>query len=581
MNFMPSLTQALPLLAVLAPILLVMGLSVGRAQPVALRLAPWAALPGLVCTFLSNGADQNVSWLLLGTSLGLDTTGRSFLFLFSVLWLAAGLYTRGYLADDPEKKRFWIFFLLTMSGNLGLPLARGIIDFYLFFALMSFAAYGLVVHDGSAAARRAGRLYLSLVLAGEVLLFVGFGLAVHTSQSLLLTDIARHLATADQRDLVIGLVLAGFGIKAGIIPLHIWLPLAHPAAPVPASAVLSGAMIKAGLLGLMRLLPLGEVLLPGWSQVLIFSGVIMAFYGVLVGIVQLQAKTVLAYSSISQMGFPLIGLGLGLAQPAAWPLLAPAVIFYALHHGLAKGALFLGVGMGGAQSTGLLTRLSLAFLLILPALSLSGGPLTSGALAKSALKPFIGGAPEIWAASLPWLLSLAAIGTTLIMARFFFVLHAGPDRGHAPTISMWTGLGLTVGGVLLCAAALVPLGSDRLDVPSPSWGQFWPVATGIILAGVFWIRSRGRTAPQEPVIPAGDLFAILETAGRTFSMTTHIVIAKYVAPLQKGAAGIAATISTTRLFHTRLPLPAVEPVIRRLPVAGACFALLLLLLLYL
>ncbi len=579
MNAVSSFASILPLLAILAPVLLVAGLSAARIRPVALRLAPWGALPGLVCALLPTGGGLNLPWLLLGSSLELDTTGRSFLFLFGMLWLAAGLYTRGYLADDPEKKRFWIFFLLTMCGNLGLPLAKGVLDFYLFFALMSFAAYGLVVHDNSPAARRAGRLYLCLVLIGEVLLLVGFGLAVNGVQSLLLADIAYHLATADQRDLIIGLLLAGFGIKAGIIPLHIWLPLAHPAAPVPASAVLSGAMIKAGLLGLMRLLPLGEALLPGWSQVLIASGIIMAFYGVLVGLFQVQAKTVLAYSSISQMGFPLIGLGLGLAQPAAWPLLTGAVTFYALHHGLAKGTLFLGVGMSSTPSTGSPKRLLIAILLILPALSLSGAPLTSGALAKSALKPFLGGAPEIWAAALPWLLSLAAIGTTLILARFLFVLYAGTDQGHTPKPSMWAGFGLSAGGVLLCAAALVPLGENRLEMPSPDWNQLWPVAVGIVLASAFWFRSRGRSAAQEPVIPAGDLFVLLESAGTAGNMAG--IAAKLSFSLQKGAAGVAAAIASIRLSGAHDLPPVFELVLRRLPAAGVCFTLLLLLLLFL
>ncbi|MCB2215657.1 MAG: complex I subunit 5 family protein [Desulfobulbaceae bacterium] len=579
MNVVFTLASILPLLAILAPILLIAGLSVARTCPVALRLAPWGALPGLVCALLPAGGDLNLPWLLLGSSLELDTTGRSFLFLFGMLWLAAGLYTRGYLADDPKKKRFWIFFLLTMCGNLGLPLAKGVLDFYLFFALMSFAAYGLVVHDNSPSARRAGRLYLSLVLIGEVLLFVGFGLAVNGAQSLRLTDISYHLATADQRDLIIGLLLAGFGIKAGIIPLHIWLPLAHPAAPVPASAVLSGAMIKAGLLGLMRLLPLGEALLPGWSQVLIISGIIMAFYGVLVGLCQIQAKTVLAYSSISQMGFPLIGLGLGLAQPAAWPLLTGAVTFYALHHGLAKGTLFLGVGMSSAPSTGSPRRLLIATLLILPALSLSGAPLTSGALAKSALKPFLGGAPDIWAASLPWLLSLAAIGTTLILARFLFVLYAGTDQGHTPKPSMWAGFGLSAGGVLLCAAALVPLGENRLEMPSPGWNQLWPVAVGILLAGAFWFRSRGRSVAQEPVIPASDLFVLLESAGTAGNMAG--IAAKLSSSLQKGAAGVAAAIASIRLSGAHDLPPVFELVLRRLPAAGVCFTILLLLLLFL
>jgi hypothetical protein len=144
---------------------------------------------------------------------------------------------------------------------------------------------------------------------------------------------------------------------------------------------------------------------------------------------------------------------------------------------------------------------------------------------------------------------------------------------------MWAGFLLSAGGVLLCAAALVPIDGTRLDMPSPGWDQFWPVAAGIVLAGGGWIIRRGRTAPREPAIPAGDLFTVLESAGRTFS--TAGIIARCMAPMRKGASGIAATIASARLRAANLPLPVVEQVIRRLPVAGACFTLLLLLLLYL
>jgi formate hydrogenlyase subunit 3/multisubunit Na+/H+ antiporter MnhD subunit len=196
-----------------------------------------------------------LSWLLFGTILGLDETGRVFLLLTAILWLAAGVYARGYLAADRQQRRFWFVFLLTMSGNLGLPLAFDMISFYCFFALMSFAAYGLVIHERTAFARRAGAIYLGLVMVGEILLFAALLLLAPDATSLLLADAASALVTTERQSLILALLITAFGIKIGMLPLHIWLPLAHPAAPLPASAVLSGAMIKAGALGLLRLLP--------------------------------------------------------------------------------------------------------------------------------------------------------------------------------------------------------------------------------------------------------------------------------------------------------------------------------------
>src|SRR5690606_7309656 len=133
--------------------------------------------------------------------------------------------------------------------------------------------------------------------------------ALATNQTAL-PAVAAGLADAPRRDLIVGLVLAGFGIKAGALPLHVWLPLAHPAAPTPASAVLSGAMIKAGLLGWLRFLPLGLVALPGWAALLMVLGVVAVFFGAAAGAVQQDAKAVLAYSSISQMGLMIIGLAI-------------------------------------------------------------------------------------------------------------------------------------------------------------------------------------------------------------------------------------------------------------------------------
>lgn len=568
-------------LAPLGPLLLFAALWSRRTGSWALRLAPWAPLPALLLSLLPAAPVQfHLSWFLLGGSFGVDETGRVFLFLFALLWLAAGVYARGYLHKDTHQRRFWAFFLLAASGNLGLPLALGLLDFYLFFALMSFSAYGLVVHEGSAFALRAGRVYLYLVLLGEVLLFVALVLVVRSGGSLLLVEAAAATAYAAERDLILVLLVAGFGIKAGMVPLHVWLPLAHPAAPVPASAVLSGAMIKAGLLGLMRMLPMGEIALLGWSQALISAGLLMAFFGVVMGLMQTQAKIVLAYSSISQMGFPLMGIGLALAEPTLWPWLGAAVALYALHHGLAKGALFLGVGMAPELTARGARRWLVLGGLLLPALALAGAPLTSGALAKGALKPFVIAAPGVLAGVLPLLLSLAAIGTTLLMARFLVVLWPQESSAHEIDARMWCGWGLLIAGLLVCSAGILPFvgdGEPAAMSPGKFWAAFWPVGVGVLLAVLIW-RRPGRARRTAPLVPPGDLLVPLERA--------LAPLAEFFARLQPllRQRGPRLRPPPGHWWHNLavlLSLREAEQAMRRLSVAGVLFLLILLLLLIL
>ncbi|MDT8443246.1 MAG: complex I subunit 5 family protein [Desulfuromonadales bacterium] len=563
----------------LLPLILYVGLWCRRGSAMAMRLAPWGPLPALLLALLpQSDVGLHVPWLLLGGNLGLDGTGRVFLLLIALLWLAAGLYARGYLAQDTRQRRFLGFFLLAMSGNLGLPIALNLLDFYFFFALMSFSAYGLVVHDGSPFALRAGRIYMYLVLLGEILLFVALVLAARAADSLVLADAAAAVAHAPERDLILLLLVAGFGIKAGMVPLHVWLPFAHPAAPIPASAVLSGAMIKAGLLGLMRFLPLGSIALPGWAHALIILGLIMIFFGVLVGLVQQQAKTVLAYSSISQMGFPIIGLGLGLAEPASWALLAPAVTLYALHHGLAKGALFLGVGLAPGLAGGGRRRWLVLAGLLLPSLALAGAPLTSGAMAKAALKPYVYAAPGFWPVVLPLLFSLAALGTTLLLARFLYVVWPRTADDHLQSPLMWIGWSLLALALVLCSAGLLPvMGSVTTGYEVKLRDLLWPLSAGTLLATWVWLRSRSADG-REPLVPPGDLLVTLE---------------KGLTPLKRWTARLRSAFPHNRLrlqpppgfwWHNLAVLQSLhvmEQSMRRLPVAGALFLVILLLLLLL
>lgn len=494
------------LLAVILPLLLASGLAFGATRATALRLAPWAALPVLIqVLFAPPGAALHLPWLLLGSELGLvDDTAWIFMLFTALLWCLAGVYARSYLADSPGRDRFFVYFLLSMTGNFGLILAQDMASFYLFFALMSFASYGLVVHERSIEALRAGRIYMVLVVIGEVALFAAMVLATTATGSLDFNAVRSGLAQAESRDLIMFLAFTGFGIKAGVLGLHVWLPLAHPVAPTPASAVLSGAMIKAGLLGWLRLLPLGEVALLQWGEALMTLGLVAAFYGVAVGITQRQPKTLLAYSSISQMGIMTMAVGLGLLAPHAWPFILPTVAFYALHHALSKGALFMGVGLNGGRHS--LQRLWVWLGLWLPALALVGAPWTSGMYAKLLLKNQTLYAPTPWDSLLPILLSSSAFATALLMARLLYLVRPVAQPSGSPPVAglVWPWL------AALVAVALVPLSL----LPSPSdyagrqiMASLWPVLLAIIVSVV--VRRTGVFRMLQP-IPAGDVLVLME-----------------------------------------------------------------------
>jgi hydrogenase-4 component B len=491
------------------PLALALGWSVSRLRGFLAVLVPWAPLPGLVVALMGEPAvSVKLDWLVFGAVLSIDGLSRVWLAFTAFLWLGAGICTRGALAGDARAGSFRMFWLATMAGNLGLVIARDVATFYASFALMTFAAYGLVTHRRSEAALRAGRIYIVMAVIGEAFILAGLLLAATqtTSPTMpLLADLGEAVAMSSYRDVTIACLLVGFGIKAGAPFLHMWLALAHPVAPVPASAVLSGAMIEAGLLGWLHTLPLGRVALPAWGTTLVVAGFLAAFGGVAIGVHQRTPKTVLAYSSISQMGLMTVGVGAALHHPDAWPSLAAAIALYALHHGLAKGALFLAVDVAAqARRPG---RRWLWALLALPALSLAG-PMVSGAVAKTALKRALvhDGAPAWWS-HLPAGLGLAALATTLLMARHLWLLGQLPPT-RAPARSQWLGwavvLGASTFAVLLCRW----LPTDGA-IPE-AWQLFdlsWPVALGVVAA----LLARRRLRPA--AIPAGDCLALLSRVG--------------------------------------------------------------------
>src|SRR5271168_5486351 len=400
-------TLLLAALAVpLAMLLACLSRRAGDRMPALLGLAP---LPALAAALLApDGTTLVLPEPPFRMTLALDVPGAMLLGVAALLWIASGVYASAYLRGDPNAGRFAEWWLLTLTGNLGVFMAADLVSFYLTYSVVSLAAYGLIAHDGTPGSRRAGTVYVALAVLGEALLLMGFVFMAEATPngSLLIRDAVAALPGSPWRDASLALLILGFGLKIGLVPGHVWMPLAYTAAPTPAASVLSGAAVKAGVIGLIRFLPFG-VPMPAWGEALATAGMFSAFYGVAVGITQDNPKTVLAYSSVSQMGLLAAVLGMGWAAGDAGAGLGAS--FSAAHHILVKGGLFLAIGVAATVGPRLWPVLIPAAVL---ALGLGGLPLTGGALAKLALKVQFGDG------AVGTLAILSAAGSTLLMLHF-------------------------------------------------------------------------------------------------------------------------------------------------------------------
>jgi formate hydrogenlyase subunit 3/multisubunit Na+/H+ antiporter MnhD subunit len=471
-----------------------------RLRPRALDLLIPAPLPGLLSALLVPTGQVAVSPPPLRMVLMLDTSGALLLGGASLLWLGAGFYARAYMAGATRPARFAVWWLMTLAGSLAVFLVADLASFYLAFALASLPAYGLVTQEGSARAGRAGFHYMALAMVGEAVLLLAFVvLAQGASGNPLISDAVSRLSGLPHANLILFLLVIGFGIKMGLAPLHVWMPLAHPVAPMPASAVLSGIVVKAGVIGLVRFLPL-DVAWPLAGLALSALGLFTAFYAAGVGLTQQHPKTVLAYSTVSQMGLIAAILGSGLA--AGIPSVGPIAAFYALHHMLVKGALFMGVGLIVAQ-----WRKQWVFWVVMAllGLSLAGLPFTSGALAKYAAKSVMG---SDWVAGFA---TLTATGSTMLMLHFLHCLNrsamaGGGGRSNGALVLPWS--------LVAAASVLVPwavMGPAIGLFPAATlsmkalWSAVWPMLIGGGLYGL--LRLSGWSLPT---LPEGDVIAFFE-----------------------------------------------------------------------
>ncbi len=522
-------------------------------------------------------------WFLLESHFFLDTPRRIILLLTGILWATAGLFAGSYLKDDARRGEFFFYFGAAMAGNFGLLISADVASFYTFFALMTFASYGLVVHSRTPSARLAGKIYLVMAIIGELFLITSLYLAVQSAGSMLLADIPPALADDPNGQFIFLLGLIGFGVKVGAIPLYFWLPLAHPAAPAPASAVLSGTMIKAGLVGWMHLAPVGLVEWTSMSIIVVSLGFTAALGAAIFGLTQVDPKTNLAYSSISQMGVMTVLLGIGLYGGIPAGLLLPAIALYAFNHGTAKALLFMGTAL--PAKVGGYWRILMWAGLGIGVLAIAGGPLTGGLWTKYLLKTFLGETSLPGAQTFLLLLTLSAVSTTLLLSRFLHLLSRikAPSNRMAPTYFLPWILLLFAGGWWTMSPAILP--TELLNHITKekgimaffwnlftNWNAFWPITLGaLVMALTLKFAFLNRWPTNKPLLPPGDFIHIILLVGNQFAKL-----------LQKGFAllesGMKSLQGPEKIFYrisdderTSQMSASAESLLRRWDFVGICF----------
>jgi len=269
-----------------------------------------------------------------------------FITLSTILWLVTTVYAIGYLEDSPHRSRFFGFFSLCVTATVGVALAGNLISFLLFYELLTLATYPLIIHRGTEEARQAGKIYLRYTISGGALLLIGTVWLYSLTGSLEFTPKGFLFNIGEQHyPALIGifaLLITGLGVKAALVPLHGWLPLAM-IAPAPVSALLHAvAVVKAGAFGIIRVVydVFGVEFSAGLGVLkpLAWLAAFTIIYGSLRALFQNDLKRRLAYSTISQVSY--IALGVAIAGPIA----TIGGVVHLVHQGLMKITLFFCAG---------------------------------------------------------------------------------------------------------------------------------------------------------------------------------------------------------------------------------------------
>ena len=315
------------------------------------------------------------------------------------MWSVSLLFSKEYFAHYSHKVRYYGFMLLTMFATLGVFLAKDLFTMFIFFEVMSLSSYVWVVQEETEEALKVGVTYLTIAVIGGMVMLMGLFLLNHALGTLRIDKLYQAVQSvwsekSGQTYTAGFLMLFGFGAKAGMFPLHFWLPKAHPVAPAPASALLSGILTKCGILGLLVLTAQVFVHDLTWGSVIVTLGVLGMVVGAVLAVFSVNLKRTLACSSVSQIGFILVGVGMQCFLGEENALAVRGTFLHMVNHSLIKLLLFnlAGVIYMNTHALDLNTvrgfgrkKPFLMITFLMGALGIGGMPLLNGYVSKTLL----------------------------------------------------------------------------------------------------------------------------------------------------------------------------------------------------
>jgi len=425
-------------------------------------------------------------WLPMHTRL--DALGAFFLLTIGALLIAVCIYSIGYVREYAGRKGFaslGIFMGLFVAGMQGIVLADDAFTFMLFWELMSVSSYFFVTFEHEHKSnRKAGYTYLIMAHVSGLLILGSFAVLYAAAGSFEFTALRDAPLSPFWASTAFLLAAFGFGDKAGVVPMHIWLPEAHPVAPSNTSALMSGIMIKVAIFGLLRvvwdLIGVGDFQW-WWGALILLAGSSSAVTGVLLALQQHDLKRLLAYHSVENIGIILIGLGLGMifayyGHPMLAALGLIAGLYHTINHALFKGLLFMGAGAvlhatgtrNMEEMGGLIHRMPVTAVVFLVAcISISALPPFNGFVSEWLTFQTALLAPQLEGSLIPMMIpfsaSMLALAGALAATCFvkvygivFLGQPRGPSAAGAHEIDGWMKFGMAIPAVLCLLLGILP-----------------------------------------------------------------------------------------------------------------------------
>ncbi len=391
------------------------------------------------------------------------------------MWFCAALLSPQYFKGHHNMGRYYFFFLVTLGATMGVFLSADLITTFIFFEIMSFASYMWVVHEQDKEAMAAGKTYLTIAVLGGMVLLMGLFLLYSITGTLVISELYDAVVVAGSSAKLYAAafcMLFGFGAKAGLFPLHIWLPKAHPVAPAPASALLSGVLTKSGIFGMLiitaNIMRDDEV----WGYALLILGAITMVLGAVIAVFSTNLKRTLACSSLSQIGFITVGVSMICLLGEENALAANGTVLYMLNHSIVKLALFLCAGAiyAGAHTLDInklkgygRNKPEILVPFLFGACSLAGIPGFAGYLSKTLVHEAIveyanhGGA---FITAIEWLFLFSGGLTAAYMLKLFITIFVQKPTEDTPVAhgktSVLSAVSLALSSVMLLVVGVLP-----------------------------------------------------------------------------------------------------------------------------